>query len=198
GKDMLLTWDDPTPLKIVALGFIIRNTQSHHIFFPHNLVDPYYPNTKTELRTNGHWWITYKLFEDGALNTNVYFEFQFKGPRNCRLLFARYNNHGTQFQIEIGSSNNAVTKVYKRGWQTPTNHTGLKVSATEFRTFWVNIQANTIKIGAGGSTTPLYQFTDTAYTTDPLFSHVSMATCCNDYGYWKMISHPEFHQHSHG
>ncbi|XP_063601923.1 uncharacterized protein LOC134778034 [Penaeus indicus] len=51
GVSTFIAWDDPAPFTVNTLGFRMPYTDGHaHIFFPHNLVDPYFP---TSVETGG-------------------------------------------------------------------------------------------------------------------------------------------------
>ncbi|XP_042893038.1 uncharacterized protein LOC122267116 [Penaeus japonicus] len=201
GNDFI-SWDDPTPFVVRTIGFHIPSHDNSHLFFPHNLVDPYFPTSVETgtIRTNGHHWHQCKIMPDASHVSKIKFRFECMAVKDCKVLFGYRTTHSHQYQILFGSNYNANTQLFNAltGTWVVVINTPNVVSGSEFRRFWIDIDGPSISIGQGDDTsTPLISYTDTVATTRT-FTHISIATCCNDYGYWKVHSHPQFHEYPNG
>ncbi|XP_042876720.1 uncharacterized protein LOC122256245 [Penaeus japonicus] len=56
GGNDFISWDDPSPFVVRTIGFHIPSHDNSHLFFPHNLVDPYFP-TSVETGSYYHGWL---------------------------------------------------------------------------------------------------------------------------------------------
>ncbi|KAK3859944.1 hypothetical protein Pcinc_033971 [Petrolisthes cinctipes] len=51
GQAPFLDWTDPTPLTILGLAFYAPSSSDNHLFFPHNVIDSYFPlNLETGIK----------------------------------------------------------------------------------------------------------------------------------------------------
>ncbi|XP_069971358.1 uncharacterized protein [Penaeus vannamei] len=202
GGNDFISWDDPSPFTVKTIGFFIPDNVHSHLFLPHNLVDPHFPasvETGT-VRTNGYHWHQCKILPDASQTSRIQFRFECQAAKECKVLFGHRTSHSRQFQVAFGADYNANTRVYdgRTGAWEVTVSTPSILSGTEYRRFWINVDGPSISIGQGDdSSTPLISYTDTVENTRT-FTHVSIGTCCNDYGYWKIHSHPQFHDYPNG
>ncbi|XP_063601924.1 uncharacterized protein LOC134778035 [Penaeus indicus] len=150
------------------------------------------------IRTNGHHWTEYKIMPDASLVTSVNFTFECKAVKDCKVLFARRNDHTLKYLVYLGAYTNTRSIIDDNVRYVVDVLTPDIVSGVEFRKFWIHLDGNTINVGAGNDNSPaIMSYTDPSTTTRS-FSHVSISTCCDDYGYWKIHSHPQFHEYPNG
>ncbi|ROT62157.1 hypothetical protein C7M84_020006, partial [Penaeus vannamei] len=190
------------PPTYYSLYFLLPPLTSSHSLPPPIISSHSLPPPPAAVRTNGHHWIQYKLLPDAGFATNISFEFECMAPRDCELLFGYRFDHGRQYRITFGSHDNLMTRLYNGrtgSWVVLKDTPGI-LSPTEFRRFWINIEGTSVSLGQGdlsNQTDPIITYTDGAESTRT-FTHVSVLTCCNNFGYWKFISHPEFHEYPNG
>ncbi|XP_068243300.1 uncharacterized protein [Palaemon carinicauda] len=199
GQPPVLSYTDPLPIKpITGIGFY-SVAPNNHIFFPHNLVDPYFPTSESTgvVRTNGHDYHKVKLLPSGAPTTSINFTFECKAPRDCNVIFGQLSNDYPYYKIIYGSFANTRVSFWGsviNNWIKEVAISGI-VSGTEFRKFWISIEGRTFKIGKGDDPTPIINWTE---SFDVNFTHVSINSYDGDLGYFKILSHRQFHDYPNG
>ncbi|KAK4293854.1 hypothetical protein Pmani_033477 [Petrolisthes manimaculis] len=210
GQAPFLDWTDPSPLTIHGLAFYAPSSPDNHLFFPHNVIDSYFPlNLETGIkliqiimwstlypavhfivmRTNGHFWRLVKIFPDGSSTTSLTITFSVMALRNCRVLLTNLNDNSKQFQVGIGMTPDDVWIYDGHTWVTQVSSPS-PLSTTEFRSFWITLDASTIMCGKEGNDTAIASYTDSVNIRS--FTHVGVITHHGDLGYWKMTSLPQF------
>ncbi|KAK3859945.1 hypothetical protein Pcinc_033972 [Petrolisthes cinctipes] len=109
--------------------------------------------------------------------------------RNCRVLLTNLNDNRKQFQVGIGMTPDDVWIYVDSTWATQVSSPS-PLSATEYRAFWVTLDASTIMFGKEGNDTAIASYTDSVSIRS--FTHVGIMTHHGDLGYWKMTSLPQF------
>ncbi|XP_069971637.1 uncharacterized protein [Penaeus vannamei] len=134
---------------------------------------------------------------DASLVTSINFTFECMAVKDCQVIFSRWNDHTQKYQVYFGAYSNTRSLINNNAAHVVDIQTPDIVSGTEFRKFWIRVNGNTIHAGNGNEDTPaIMSYTDPGAART--YSHVSVATCCNDYGYWKIHSHSQFHEYPNG
>ncbi|XP_042893039.1 uncharacterized protein LOC122267117 [Penaeus japonicus] len=157
GVSPFIAWDDPSPFTVNTLGFMMDHSSGPaHIFFPHNLVDPYFPtNIETGvIRTNGHHWFECKIMPDASLVTNINFTFECKAVKDCKVIFSRYDDHSQKYLVYFGGYSNTRSLLDDSTGVIIDVQTPDIVSGSEFRKFWIHVDGNTIRLVVGGVVAP--------------------------------------------
>ncbi|XP_066979210.1 uncharacterized protein [Macrobrachium rosenbergii] len=193
GQAPVLSWTDSVPITpIRGMGFY-SVASNNHIFIPHNLVDPYFPTSESSgvVRVNGYDYHKVKLLDSGAPASNISFIFECMAPRDCTILYSAF------YKIIFGSFVNTLTSLWSsrhNDW-IPHINTPSIVSKTEYKKFWITINGRTFKAGKGDDPIPLINWTE---TVDVNLTHVSICTFDGDIGYFKVLSHRQFHEYPNG